>query len=100
MNVPEPPPADIVYVASREFSQGDPEATLELRETSAGEQAVMVYSSLETLHAGAGPSQPWIAIPREQVPDLVRLSGAHGVLLDTVIPPDLRHGCEKDGDDA
>lgn len=83
---------NVVYVASQPLAGADAEATLEMRETDDGQLAVMVYSSLETLVAGAGAQQPWIAVPRERVPELVRLSGADGVLLDTVIRPGLRHG--------
>lgn len=83
---------NIVYVASQPLRRGETEATLEMRETDDGQVAVMVYSSLETLVAGAGPTQPWIAVPRERVEELVRRSGASGVLLDTVIPPGVRHG--------
>jgi hypothetical protein len=86
---------DIVYVASQQLRPGEDEATLEMRETDDGQLAVMVYSSLDTLVAGAGPAQPWIAVPRERVEELVRHSGADGVLLDTVIPPGLRRGDEK-----
>lgn len=81
---------NVVYIASQPLA--NPDATLEMRETDDGQLAVMVYSSLETLVAGAGPQQPWIAVSRERVDELVRLSGADGVLLDTVIPPGLRHG--------
>lgn len=83
---------DVVYVASHQLKRGDTEATIEMRETDDGQLAVMVYSSLETLIAGAGDQQPWIAVPRERVPELVRRSGADGVLLDTVIPPGVRRG--------
>lgn len=83
---------NVVYIASQPLANPDADATLEMRETDDGQLAVMVYSSLETLVAGAGPQQPWIAVSRERVDELVRLSGADGVLLDTVIPPGLRHG--------
>lgn len=83
-----------MYVASQRLTTHDAEATLELRETDDGQLAVMVYSSLEALVAGAGQHQPWIAVPRERVDGLVRLSGADGVLLDTVIPAGLRHDTE------
>lgn len=54
---------------------------------------MMVYSSLETLVAGAGEEQPWIAVKRDDVERLVADSPADGVLLDTVIPPSKRdHG--------
>lgn len=86
-----------VYVASQPTRLGGREATLELRETAAGQCAVMVYSSLETLVAGAGERQPWIAVPAERVPDLVALSGADVALLDIVIPPSLRHGAHIAG---
>lgn len=89
---PEDDTADIVYVASQRLRSSETEATLEMRQTDDGQLAVMVYSSLDTLVAGAGPNQPWIAVPRERVGELVRRGGADGVLLDTVIPPGLRHG--------
>lgn len=89
---PLPGDDNVVYVASQPLTAQDAEATLEMRETDDGQLAVMVYSSLETLVAGAGKHQPWIAVPRERVDELVRLSGADGVLLDTVIPAGLRHG--------
>ncbi|MPY85791.1 MAG: hypothetical protein GEV00_21410 [Actinophytocola sp.] len=94
MTTAQPPVGDsedVVYVASQPY-RNETEVTLEMRETDGGEHAVMVYSSLPTLVAGAGEQQPWIAVPRERVPELVRRSGADGVLLDTVIPPGLRRG--------
>lgn len=90
--------ADVVYIASQPLKQGDTDATLEMRETNDGQLAVMVYSSLETLAAGAGKEQPWIAVPRDEVPKIVDESGANGVLFDTVIPPSERVHGDKSGD--
>lgn len=83
-------PDDIIYVATQQLHAGDSEATLDMRETGDGQVAMMVYSSLDTLVAGAGTHQPWIAAPRDQVEELLRRSGADGALLDTVIAPGLR----------
>ena len=89
-------PEDTVYIASQPFRQGDTELMLDLRETLDGKRAVMAYSSLATLVAGAGEKQPWIAFPKAQLSELVEESGTDDVLLDTVIAPGLRHG-DSDG---
>jgi hypothetical protein len=81
----------VVFVATRQPRPGDVDVTLELRPTHDGTLVIMAYSSLDTLVAGAGEEQPWIAVPPDQLDELLRRTGAGGVLLDAVIPPGLRH---------
>lgn len=80
----------VLFVAAHQNDLDDQEAILQMRETTDGQLAIMVYSSLDTLVAGAGKQQPWIAVPPDDIADLVNNSDADGVLLDTVIPPGQR----------
>jgi hypothetical protein len=100
-HTPEPEGAQgVVFVASKPLNPGDREVTLELRPTNDGQLAIMAFSSLETLVAGAGPQQPWIAVPPDKVEELISRSNADGVLLDMVIPPSLWHGPAEGTQDA
>lgn len=91
---PGPGSPDVAFVASQRLGRGDAEATLELRGTEDGLLAVMAYSSMDHLVDGCGEAQPWVAVPRDKVDDLVHLTGGDIVLWDVPLPADLRHGPE------
>jgi hypothetical protein len=83
--------ADSTYIPSRPLRAGDAEAILELRRTEEGQLAVLAYSSLALLVAGCGEEQPWVAVPRDRVTELCRLTGADAVLWDVGLEPAQRH---------
>ncbi len=82
---------DVAYVPSMRLRPDDVEATLELRRTVDGALGVLVYSSLESLVAGCGPAQPWVAVPTGRVADLIGLAGADVVVWDAEISSAARH---------
>lgn len=89
---------DLVYVASQPLASMNDDAVLELRPTDHGELAVVAYESLDALVEGCGPAQPWLCVPRERLEELVRRSGADGVLWEPELSEEQRH--KPFGDDV
>lgn len=84
--------ARFVYVPTQRGSLADQQVTLELRHTVDGRVALLAYTDLDSLVAGCGEAQPWVAVPEERVGELLRLSGAEAVLWDVALWPEQRHG--------
>ncbi|MGH3440271.1 MAG: SAV_915 family protein, partial [Sciscionella sp.] len=89
--------SQLAYVASQHVADMGDEAVLELRETDQGELAVLAFGSLDALVGGCGPQQPWICLPAERLDELVRRSGADGVLWEPALSEEQRHKPFGDG---
>lgn len=85
------------FIPSQRARLGDTEVTLELRRTEDDQLAMLAFSSLESLVAGCGEAQPWVAVPLERVDELMRLSGADVVLWDAALPRAFRHPASEEG---
>jgi hypothetical protein len=83
------------YIASRRLRSPHDEVVLELRESDAGVLSVLAFTSLEALVQCCGNAQPWVAVPMELIDQLVRRSGAEGVLWDAALAPEQQHGAEE-----
>lgn len=86
-----PPRDDVAFVASSRTHPGDPDAEIELRQTTDGRLALLAFTSLDALVSGCGSAQPWIAFPTDRLDDVVEASGAGVVLWDITLDPDRRH---------
>lgn len=100
----EKPAADgreptVAFLPSEPKHQDDAEVTLELRRTNDDQLAVLAYSSLESLVAGCGERQPWVALPMDSVDTVATESGAGLVLWDAGLPEDERRDATNGGDD-
>jgi hypothetical protein len=84
----------MAYLPSRRFRPGDAAIHLELRLLADGRSALLAYSSLDSLVAGCGAAQPWVAVrtAADGLAELARLCGADEALWDVDIPADGRHG--------
>lgn len=80
-----------VFIATQRVGPQDSEARVELRKDDAGRLAMLGYSSHERLVAGAGESQPWVAVATESVYQVQQDCGADVVLWDIELPSALRH---------
>lgn len=88
---------ELAYIASQRLRSPHDEAVLELREDDQGRVSVLAYSSREALVECCGNAQPWVSVPKELIDELVRRSGADGVLWNAVLAPEQRHGAIEEG---
>ncbi|QGK71478.1 hypothetical protein GIY23_19935 [Allosaccharopolyspora coralli] len=79
-----------VFLPSERVTDRDQEVTLELRHLADGTTAMLAYTSLESLVAGCGNGQPWIAVRGNSVDDLQQRAGADVVLWDAAVPLEQR----------
>ncbi len=86
----EPPPQEQapLYVPCKAVAKGAGEVELELRTSEEGELALVVYSDLETLVACCGESQPWLAVPTDQVETLASQAEADVIARDVDLTDD------------
>lgn len=81
----------MAFVPAEPASVRSGDAVLELRRTVDGDLVVLAFGTVEALVEGCGPDQPWICLPADGVPDLVRGAGADGVVWDAALEPAQRH---------
>lgn len=87
----------LVYLPSRPFRPGDEQARLELQPMRGGWLAVLAYSSLTLLAWGCGRGQSWVSVPAGLLDEARQQAGADTILLDTPLPPWLRHDADERG---
>lgn len=80
-----------LYLPSRPVRTGQNVVELELQPVRGGRPVLFAYTSPESLAAGCGPYQPWVAIEAGDLEYVVHESGAHGVLLNPVLAEESRH---------
>ena len=85
-----------VFLPAERITDPNQPVTLELRVLADGTTAMLAYTSLDTLVAGCGDGQPWIAVGGQDVEDLQQRSEADTVLWDAAVPLEQRRG---QGDD-
>ncbi|WP_240670374.1 SAV_915 family protein [Actinoplanes solisilvae] len=88
----EVPP--IVYVACAPGQAGDPELTVDLRQTRDGQLALLAYTALDRLVDCCGPEQPWAVMPTADLEQIRLATGFELILLDLEIPPEHRRRAE------
>ena len=80
----------VVYVPCAEQVTDPADVRLEYRITRDGRKALLVYSALDRLHAGAGDAQPWFVIPTANLQVLYDADPFDLVLLDILVPEEHR----------
>jgi len=80
----------VVYVPCVEHVADPAEARVEYKVTKDGRRALLVYSALDRLHAGAGQAQPWFLAPLAGLQGLYDLDGFDLVLMDVLVPDEHR----------
>ncbi|UJW32047.1 hypothetical protein L3Q67_44005 [Saccharothrix sp. AJ9571] len=88
MNDTEFPP--VVYLPCEAHVQDPADAVVELRRTNDSRMALMAYSALDRLKSCCGEQQPWLLLPTKMLERIQRVQPFELVLLDVVIPPELR----------
>ncbi|PXY32345.1 SAV_915 family protein [Prauserella muralis] len=90
MTNPSLPP--VVYLPTGAHSGTDTEeTTVELRRTGDGRVALVAFSAVDRLVAGCGEHQPWMMVRTEHLPTLYDAQPYDVIMLDGVIPEELRH---------
>ncbi len=79
-----------VFLPCERITRSDEEVTLELRHLTDGTTAMLAYTSLDSLVAGCGNGQPWVAVEGNAVDDLHQRAGADVVLWDAAVPLEQR----------
>lgn len=79
-----------VYVPSEPLTDRDAEVTLDLRDTTEGYRAMLVFTSLKELVESCGDGQPWIQVPGHRIEELRERSGADVILWDAALPVEER----------
>ena len=95
MTIPKDFPP-VVYVPLAHATAKVEDAQLEYRVTKDGRTALLVYSALDRLHDGMGAEQPWAVFPTVQLQAFWDADHFDTVLLDLVVPVNLRKGAEGD----
>ncbi|WP_222928306.1 SAV_915 family protein [Cellulomonas telluris] len=88
-----PLPADyppILYIPCVREVADPADLEVEYRTTRDGRTALLVYSALDRLHAGAGPDQPWFTLPTSELQKLYDVRPFDLVLLDMLVPEEHR----------
>lgn len=93
--IPELPP--MVYLPCEAHVQDPADAVVELRRTNDDQMALMTYSALDRLKYCCGEQQPWLLLPTGVLRHLRSAHRFDVVLLDVVIPPELRTAPEIPG---
>lgn len=84
-------PITRVWIPSRPVGPGSTEVYPELHRVAPGELMLLGYGSLPDLLDGCGPHQAAVAVRLQDLDEIVRATGAHGVLMDAVLDEGLRH---------
>ncbi|AXB43218.1 SAV_915 family protein [Amycolatopsis albispora] len=79
-----------VFVPCATHVKDPADAVVEFRRVNDDRLALMVYSSLDQLRSCCGEQQPWLRIPTPVLEHLQDVQPFELVLLDVVIPPELR----------
>ncbi|MFI7672073.1 SAV_915 family protein [Actinophytocola sp. NPDC049390] len=85
------PPITRVWIPTRPVEPGSKEARPELHYVAADEPMLLGYQSLSDLLDSCGPYQAAVAVHPRDLDEIVRTTGAHGVLMDAVLDEDVRH---------
>lgn len=94
---PDYPP--MLYVPCVRHVKDPDELEVEYRSTRDGRTALLVYSALDRLHACCGKGQPWFLMPTLKLDDLYQVHPFDTVLLDVVLPDELKKPAgSTDGD--
>ncbi|WP_281290255.1 SAV_915 family protein [Saccharopolyspora dendranthemae] len=75
-----------VFLPAEPVAAGDRQARLELRHTTGGQLALLVYTSLERLVKACGDQQPWISVPVAELHSIAEQVEAEVVLEDIALP--------------
>lgn len=75
-----------VFVPAASEPDEDGHAEIQLRRTDAGELALPVFTSVQTLVACCGEDQAWVSFYAESLPDLLSATGADGIAEDVELP--------------
>ncbi|MEU6643791.1 SAV_915 family protein [Saccharomonospora sp. NPDC046836] len=90
MTNPHLPP--VVYLPTGRHAGTDTtDATVELRRTEDGRLALLAFSAIDRLVEGCGEHQPWMMVRTEHLQELHQARPYDVILLDGVIPGELRH---------
>lgn len=71
-----------VFVPAASEPDEDGHAEIQLRRTDAGELALPVFTSVQTLVTCCGEDQAWVAFYAESLPDLLSATGADAIAQD------------------
>ncbi|WP_009950386.1 SAV_915 family protein [Saccharopolyspora erythraea] len=63
---------------------------MELRQTTGGALALVLYTSLERLVECCGEHQPWMKVPTKELPAVVEQVGAQVIREDVPLPGGTR----------
>lgn len=85
---PDYPP--ILYVPCVKHVTDPDDLEVEYRSTRDGRTALLVYSALDRLHKCCGVGQPWFLMPTLKLDDLYQVAPFDTVLLDVVLPDELK----------
>lgn len=86
-------PADyppFLYLPCTEHVQDPDDLVVEYRTTRDGRTALLAYSALDRLRRCQGAGQPWFVLPTANLSRLQRQRPFDLVLLDVVLPDELR----------
>lgn len=85
----------LVYVPCTAPGPDETEVQLALKPLEDGRLAMLVFTSLDSLVAGCGEEQPWVALSETQLEDMFQDSGAEVVAVDAELTPGQRWGVEN-----
>ena len=86
-----------MYVPCSPVSVDDEILSVDLRPTRDGRLALLVYSALDRLVSCCGDKQPWVVMPAANLEKVRVETNFELILLDVVIPDELRrHGDEEE----
>ena len=84
----------VVYVPCAPQRPGDGELIVDLRQTRAGQMALLAYTALDRLIACCGPEQPWAVLPTADLEQIRLATDFDIILLDLEIPVEHRRRAE------
>lgn len=90
----------MLYVPCVKHVKDPDDLEVEYRSTRDGRTALLVYSALDRLHACCGMGQPWFLMPTLKLDDLYQVQPFDTVLLDVVLPDDLKKPADSADDDG
>ncbi|QUH03934.1 hypothetical protein HUO13_26740 [Saccharopolyspora erythraea] len=79
-----------VYLPCTTHVQDPADAVVEFRRVADDRLALMTYSSLDQLKSCCGDQQPWLGVPTSVLEHLHQAQPYDLVLVDVVIPEELR----------
>jgi hypothetical protein len=80
----------VVYVPCSPLDPSGDSLVVDLRATRDGRLALLVYSALDRLVDCCGDQQPWVGMPTANLENVRVATNFELVLLDVVIPNELR----------